>query len=85
MDEHDKLMLEKTSQQALENSATGSSVAWKNPDSGNHGYVVPTNTYKAQNGRYCREYTQVVIIGGKKQEAYGKACRQPDGAWEVIQ
>lgn len=33
---------------------------------------------------YCREFTKVVTIGGRAQNAYGKACRQPDGSWQVV-
>ena len=29
----------------------------------------------------CREATRDVTIGGKKQQAVGTACRQPDGTW----
>ncbi len=34
-------------------------------------------------GRYCREYTAQVMVGGRMQESYGQACLQPDGAWEL--
>ena len=34
-------------------------------------------------GRYCREYTKQVLVGGRMQESYGSACMQPDGAWEI--
>lgn len=30
----------------------------------------------------CREYQTTVMIDGKPQKAYGKACRQPDGTWK---
>ena len=83
MDEYDKQMLEKSSRQALEYSPSGNSVEWRNPDSGNYGSITPTKTFK-ESGRYCREYIQEVTIGGEKQKAYGKACRQPDGSWKII-
>jgi hypothetical protein len=35
-------------------------------------------------GRYCREFQQTVTIGGRTEDAYGTACRQPDGSWEVV-
>jgi len=35
-------------------------------------------------GRYCREFQQEVKIGGVKERAYGTACRNPDGSWEVV-
>ncbi|GAB4168354.1 MAG: RT0821/Lpp0805 family surface protein [Rickettsiaceae bacterium] len=84
MDEYDKQMLVKSSQQALEFSPAGSSVEWRNPDSGNYGSITPTRTFK-ESGQYCREYQQEVVIGGEKQKAYGKACRQPDGNWKIVQ
>ena len=76
-------LLEKSSRQALEYSPSGSSVEWRNPDSGNYGYITPTNTLKTEQG-YCREYTQEVVIGGERKKAYGKACRKPDGNWEIV-
>jgi surface antigen len=84
MDDTDKMMLEQTSKAALENAASGSTVAWRNPDNGHKGYVTPTNVFKNNVGEYCREYTQVVIVGGKEEKAYGKACRKPDGQWQII-
>lgn len=43
-------------------------------------YGAPVNL---NNGRYCREYTQQVRVGGNIQQSYGTACLQPDGAWEI--
>lgn len=30
----------------------------------------------------CREYHTTARIGGREQQIYGQACRQPDGAWK---
>ncbi len=30
----------------------------------------------------CREYTATARIAGREQQIYGRACRQPDGAWK---
>lgn len=84
LDDYDRQMLERSSRQALEFSPSGSRVEWKNPDSGNQGSVTPTRTFKSDSGMYCREYVQEIIIGGEKKKAYGKACRQPDGNWKII-
>jgi surface antigen len=84
MDEHDRALLEKSSRQALEFAPSGNSVEWRNPDNGNHGAITPTNTYKTNHGEYCREYVQEVVIGGEKHKAYGKACRKPDGNWQIV-
>ena len=40
--------------------------------------------YNGPGNRYCREYHRTVIINGQRQEAYGHACRQPDGTWQII-
>ena len=84
MDEQDRKLAELTSQRALEAAPTGSSTEWRNPDNGNYGYVTPNKTFRNNTGQYCREYTQTVVIGGKQQKAYGTACRQPDGQWQVV-
>lgn len=33
---------------------------------------------------YCREFTKVLQVGGRVQSAYGTACYQPDGAWQIV-
>ena len=85
LDEHDRMMADNASKKALEAAPSGQSVAWKNPDTGNYGTVTPTKTYQTNDGRYCREYTQNITVGDKQEKAYGKACGQPDGQWQIVQ
>jgi len=82
LDKADMAYYDKTSQGALETASTGQSQSWKNPDNGNSGTITPTKTYQ-EDGTYCREYSQTVTVGGKTQNAYGTACRQPDGSWKI--
>lgn len=84
LDKADRAALSHTTQSTLETAPSGTSSTWRNPDSGHYGTVTPTNTYQASNGQYCREFTQTVNIGGRSEEAYGTACRQPDGTWKVV-
>ncbi|KTD62034.1 RT0821/Lpp0805 family surface protein [Legionella spiritensis] len=79
MDRVDRMQVQK----ALETAPTGKAVVWQNPDSGNKYTVRPTRTYYSNN-QPCREYTTRALIGGKSQEIYGKACRQADGSWRVV-
>lgn len=65
-------------------AAIGETVNWNNPDSGNYGTVTPTRDGYSSAGRYCREYQQTIVVGGREEQAYGTACQQPDGSWEVI-
>ncbi|MBW2705973.1 MAG: glycine zipper 2TM domain-containing protein [Deltaproteobacteria bacterium] len=85
MDAADRREANRTTYRALETTPSGTTASWKNPDSSNSGTVTPTHTYQAQNGEYCREFEQTITIGGETQEAYGTACRQPDGTWQVVQ
>ena len=82
LDQRDKQMAAEAAQRAFENSRTGTSTSWHNPDSGHSGSVTPTRTYQS-GGQYCREYTQTIKVGGENQKAYGTACRQPDGTWKM--
>lgn len=74
---------EMRAQQALEKSRTGDTTSWVDPDSGGTVSITPTRTYP-KGGTHCREYTSEVIVGGKREQAYGTACRQPDGTWKIV-
>lgn len=76
---------EMKAQQVLEVNRTGQTTQWVNPDSGGTVAVTPTKTYQNPGGEYCREYQTEVMVGGKKESAYGIACRQPDGSWKIRQ
>lgn len=84
LDRADMMYANQTAQNAFETAPSGRAMTWQNPDSGNSGTVTPIKTFQTNNGQYCREYTQTVQVGGQSQEAYGTACRQPDGAWLVV-
>jgi surface antigen len=45
--------------------------------------MVPTRTYESAEGP-CREYSLDAEIGGKTEQVYGTACRQPDGSWRIV-
>ena len=60
----------------------GQTIRWN--DSGASGTVVASRDGTSSDGRYCREFQQTVTVGGRSEQAYGTACQQPDGAWQVI-
>ena len=78
MDETDQLKAAQT----METVRTGVSSSWQNPDTGNTYVVTPTRTYDTAEGP-CREYTMDATIGGRPEQVYGTACRQPDGSWRL--
>jgi surface antigen len=83
LDDRDKRMAAEAAHRALETAPSGRPVAWNNPDSGHSGTVTPVRTYQS-GGSYCREYQQTITVGGKQEQSYGTACRQPDGSWKVV-
>ena len=84
LDRADQLAMQHQTQNTLETSPSGTTNTWRNPDSGNRGTVTPTQTYQRNDGAYCRESTQTATVGGSTEEAYGTACRQPDGSWQIV-
>jgi len=85
LDARDREMYGQTMQHTLERAPDNSTGSWNNPNSGHSGTVVPTQTYQASNGQYCREFQTSVVVGGETQQGYGRACRQPDGSWKISQ
>jgi surface antigen len=85
LDRADMSYYNRTSQMALETGQPGQPLPWNNPQSGNSGTITPSNYYQAQNGQYCREYSQNINVGGRASQAFGRACRQPDGSWQIVE
>ena len=83
LDDEDKRRAYAAQMQALEASPSGTPVAWRNPDSGHYGTVVPGPAYQAS-GANCRSYTDTIYIDGVPQTERGAACRNPDGTWTTI-
>ena len=76
----DRLALDDAAQDGLEYGPVDEPVPWVNPDTGNGGTFTPTATYQ-DSGNVCREYTVAATIGGRDEQVWGIACRQPDGSW----
>jgi surface antigen len=84
LDDEDRRRAYAAQMQALESGPSGAPVAWRNPDSGRYGNVVPGPAYQA-NGATCRQYTETIFIDGNPQIARGTACRNPDGTWTAVE
>lgn len=73
-----------TLQYALEHNPSQQGSDWVNPDTGRSGAVVPVRTIESAQGGPCREFVTTITIGGRQEQGYGTACRQPDGSWEIV-
>ncbi len=85
LDKADRLYAERTAQSALETGRSGQTTTWRNPDSGHTGTVTPVRTYQTASNQACREYETTVTIDGREERAMGRACRQADGTWKIVQ
>ncbi len=83
LDDEDKRRAYAAQMQALEAGPSGAPVAWRNPDTGRYGKVVPGPAYQAS-GSQCRQYTHTVYIDGMPQAQRGAACRNADGTWAIV-
>lgn len=85
LDNEDRYYAERAAQHGLEYAPSGSRTEWYNPDSGHSGSVTPSHTWETSQGQPCREFSSEVSIDGWVEEAWGTACRQPDGRWRIVQ
>ena len=83
LDELDRIQAEQAFDRAT-TAPVGETISWSNPENDHRGTVTPVREGTSSAGRYCREFQQTVTIGGKTETAYGTACRQPDGSWEIV-
>lgn len=83
LDKADRAAIDRAERRAT-TSPMNETITWNNPDSGNRGTVTPVREGKDPKGRYCREFRQTIEVNGKLEEGYGTACRQEDGAWQIM-
>jgi surface antigen len=83
VDDNDCNRAQQARTQALTSAPVGQPIVWNNPSTGNQGTFVATRDGTAANGAYCREYQQTIVVGGEQKQAFGTACRQPDGSWKM--
>jgi Ni/Co efflux regulator RcnB/surface antigen len=57
---------------------------WSNPRNDHRGEFRVIDYYNDPAGFRCSNYSQTVYIQGRPQEARGRACRQPDGTWAIV-
>ena len=68
---------------ALQFGEPGAPVAWRNPETGHHGTIVPGPAYQS-NGQTCREFSHTVYVDSRPQTGRGSSCRNTDGTWTPL-
>ncbi len=72
-----------TAQIQATSASIGDSITWEEGNA--YGSVTATKEGKDASGKYCREFQQEITVGGETEKAYGTACLQPDGDWEIVE
>ncbi|WP_272700966.1 glycine zipper domain-containing protein [Desulfovibrio sp. Fe33] len=70
----------------LETSPSGYATEWVNPDTRTRYEAIPEPPREYADGRVERDVTiNARMADGSTQTVYGKAYRQPDGSWQLVQ
>lgn len=83
MDEVDRMKMREAEQKAYA-APMNETIIWNNPDTGHRGTVTPVREGRTESGQYCREFQSEIIVGGEREQGFGRACRQPDGSWKIV-
>jgi len=83
IDDEDRRRMREAEMRAY-TSPLNQAIVWDNPNNGHSGYITPVREGHTDSGAYCREFQSEVTVGGQRQSAYGKACREPDGSWRIV-
>ena len=85
LDRQDQEYAARTARQSFDQGPTGSTSAWRNPESGNQGRFTPTSDTYQRGGRRCRDFThEITLADGRRDVVRGTACQNQDGSWETI-
>lgn len=68
----------------LNSGRAGSRHEWRNPRNDHRGEFRVGRYYSDPAGFRCADFTQTIYIDGRPQQARGRACRQPDGVWAIV-
>lgn len=80
LDEQERIRAARAEFQALD---TGRPTTWRGDRREVRGEVIPGPSFR-EGRQLCREYTHTIYIGGRPQEGFGTACREPDGSWRIV-
>ena len=69
---------------AMERRADHEASTWTNGLSGNHGAVVPRQSYRSPTGVPCRRFEERMTVSGVTATFERTACRDDAGRWTTV-
>jgi len=79
----DRKAHDKTASQAFAEAPDGTTRYWKNPETGSSGIIMPTRSYHAGDGSYCRDYRTTVAVKEGFIRGRGIGCQEASGDWKI--
>ena len=80
----DREKMQNAAYESLNRGARGRAVYWENRDTGSAGSFTVLRSYRARDGRLCREISARAMGARKTTQRRRTACRLNDGGWELI-
>ena len=84
MDCGDRSYAYKTYSDGFNAGRANATYTWRNPDNNNNGEMRVLDYYRDEDNFRCAVFSNTVYIGGRREEARGRACQQPNGTWAII-
>ena len=84
MDCNDRSYAYKTYYNGFNAGRPGARYQWTNPQNNHRGEFTVGRYYNDPDSFRCADFTQVIYINGRPENAHGTACRQPDGSWVIV-
>jgi surface antigen len=79
--ESDVNLASRLMQATLESAPDGATRQWTNQQTGNSGEITPLRTYASEDGHFCRDYREELVIAGDSGRFYHTACRDDSDRW----
>jgi surface antigen len=71
-------------QESLEGKIDGEPVLWSNKISGRAGAITPIRTFVTEDGVFCREYIETLVVDGSTENIENTGCRDEAGIWRWV-
>ncbi len=68
---------------ALDNLRPGQTSSWRDPSTGNYGSTTVHRAFTADDGAFCKNFTETVHTSAKDMRETATACKASNGDWQV--
>jgi|GEM_PF-305529 len=80
----DRSYMYKTYASGFDSGRRNAVYKWRNPRNNHYGELNVLDYYEDEDDFRCSVYSHTIYIDGRREEARGRACQQPDGSWAII-